>query len=99
MTCFSDPETIKIIDVEPHPGIPGVLPPERACKHLMIDGQHRATLRVVKSGEVSMSLEVCGFLQWPQTRVLLLGLLELSLVADYYQTQWETKTSGKKKRD
>lgn len=70
--AISNPETIRIVDESTH---------DELKFQLYIDGGRRAFVRK-KGGCVSMHWEVYGPQYWPEAKVLMQGLLELSVIAD-----------------
>jgi hypothetical protein len=70
--AISNPETIEIVDESTH---------DEVRFQLYIDGGRRAFVRK-KRGLVALHWEVYGAQQWPEAKVLMQGLLELSVIAD-----------------
>jgi hypothetical protein len=69
---MSNPDTIEICDESTHDE-------QRFC--LYIDGGPRALLTKTH-GTVQLNWQVYGPQYWPQAKVLMQGLLELSVLAD-----------------
>jgi len=80
--AISNPETIEIVDESTH---------DEVRFQLYIDGGRRAFVRK-KHGLVTLHWEVYGPQQWPEAKVLMQGLLELSVIAD----QLSGEKNGKK---
>ena len=78
---ISDPNTIEIRDESTH---------EEQRFQLYIDGGPRALL-TKKHGTVQFHWQVYGPQYWPEAKVLMQGLLELSVLAD----QLSGETNGK----
>ena len=79
---ISDPDTIEIRDESTH---------EEQRFQLFIDGGPRALL-TKKCGTVQLIWQVYGPQYWPEAKVLIQGLLELSVLAD----QLSGEKNGKK---
>lgn len=71
--ALSNPETIEIRDESEDN--------ERRFR-LYIDGAPRAFVKRKQNGLVTMHLEVYGGLQWQEAKVMMQGLLQLSVIAD-----------------
>lgn len=69
---ISNQDTIEIIDESTH---------EEIRFQLYIDGGRRALVSK-KSGTVQLHWQVYGSQHWPEAKVLMQGLLELSIIAD-----------------
>lgn len=69
---FSNPDTIEIVDESAH---------EEIRFQLYIDGGQRAFVSK-KGGAVQLHWQVYGPQYWPEAKVLMQGLLELSVIAD-----------------
>ena len=69
---MSNPDTIEIIDESTY---------EETRLQLYIDGGKRALLSK-KQGDVQINWQVHGPQYWPEAKVLMQGLLELSIIAD-----------------
>lgn len=80
--AISDPDTIEIVDESTHNEI---------RFQLYIDGGRRAFVSK-KNGSVQLHWEVYGPQYWPEAKVLMQGLLELSVIAD----QLSGEKNGKK---
>ncbi len=80
--AISNPDTIKIVDESTD---------DEVRYQLYIDGGRRAFVRK-KYGSVTLHWEVYGPQQWPEAKVLMQGLLELSVLAD----QLSGEKNGKK---
>jgi hypothetical protein len=69
---MSDPNTIEIVDESTH---------DEILFRLYIDGASRALVSK-KNGAVEFHWQVYGPQYWPEAKVLMQGLLELSVIAD-----------------
>jgi hypothetical protein len=69
---FSNPDTIEIVDESAY---------DEIRFQLYIDGGRRALVSK-KSGIVHIHWQVYGPQYWPEAKVLMQGLLELSVIAD-----------------
>lgn len=69
----SNPDTIKIVE-EREDG--------ETRFYLYVDGGRCAFVRRLVNGYVTLHWEVYGPQQWPEAKVLMQGLLELSVLAD-----------------
>ncbi len=49
---------------------------------LYVDGAKRAQVTRAKNGDVKMNWEIAGPIYWQESKVILQGLLELSVYAD-----------------
>ena len=91
MVIAVDPESIEIIE--------DVHEDKKGRTYTLLVGRcRRATCRVDRNGVVTIALEFAGQLQWIETRVILQGLLELSIIADRHQVAWENKTNGSRRK-
>lgn len=81
--AISDPDSIEIRDESTH---------EEQRFQLYIDGGPRALLVKRKNGEVKLNWQVYGPQYWNEAKVLMQGLLELSVLAD----QLSGEKNGKK---
>jgi hypothetical protein len=79
---MSDPDSIEIRDESTH---------EEQRFQLLIDGGPRALLKK-RTGTVEIVWQVYGPQYWPEAKVLMQGLLELSVLAD----QLSGEKNGKK---
>lgn len=80
--AISNPETIEIVDESTH---------DEVKFQLYIDGSRRAYVRK-KYDLITFAWEVYGPQYWPEAKVLMQGLLELSVIAD----QLSGEKNGKK---
>lgn len=74
----SDKETIELRHTKLYDGNKK----EGEMTELFIDNCRRANVSTNRAGRVTMSFGIAGPLEWQEAKVILQGLLELSVIAD-----------------
>ncbi len=84
----SDPDTIEIVDESTA---------DQERHQLYIDGQRRGFVKRA-NGKVTMHWEVYGPQGWPDAKVLMSGLLQLSVIADQLSGVRDAEEPKKRRR-